>query len=60
MATQVVGIELDISDCDLSLVGMDRGVRLRDAVTLQHIEKRRLPCVVQTQENDVRVLLEES
>ena len=60
MPTQVVRVEADVADCHLRLMGVDRRVRLRDTVALEHIEKGGLPCVVQAQEHDVRVLLEEA
>jgi hypothetical protein len=60
MSTQVIRVEADVADGDLRLMGMDGRIRLRDAVTLQHIEQGGLSCVVQAEEHDVRVLLEEA
>ena len=37
-----------------------RRVGLRELVRLQHVEHRRLACIVQTQEDDVSAFLEES
>jgi len=60
MATQIVRIELNVADGDLSLVWVDRWVCLGEAIRLQHVEQRSFPGVIESQEDYVGRFLEEA
>ena len=60
MTAQVVRIESYVSNGDLCLVGVDGWIGLGEAITLQHIEKGGLSCVIEAKEDDVGTLLEET
>ena len=53
MAAEVVGVELDVANGDLGLVGVHSGVGLREAVLLQHVEQCSLARVVQSEKDYV-------
>ena len=53
MASEIVGIELDISDGHLGLVGMYSGVGLGELIRLEHVEHGCFTCVIKAQEDDV-------
>jgi hypothetical protein len=60
VTSQIVGVEANVSDGDLSLVGMDRAVSLGEAILLQHVEQGGFACIIKTQENNIGRLLEEA
>ncbi len=60
VASQIVGIEADVANSDLSLVGVDRRISLGEPVALKHVQQGGLAGVVQPQEHDVGTLLEEA
>jgi hypothetical protein len=57
---EVIGVESDVADGDLGLVGVDRRISLGEAVTLQHVEQGGLASVVKAQKDDIGALLEEA
>ena len=60
MTAQVIRVKANVAYCDLCLMGVNSRIGLGDTVTLEHIKQGGLACVVQTQEHDVRILLEEA
>ena len=60
VTAQVVCVEANVSDGDLGLMWVQCRVRLGEAITLQHVQHRRLASVVEAEENDIGTLLEES
>ena len=60
MTAEVVRVEANVPDRYLCLVRVLRRVGLGELVRLQHVEHRRLACVVEAEEDDVGALLEES
>ena len=60
MATQVVGVEADVANCDFGLMGAQSRFSLRETVRLQHVEHGGLAGIVEAKEFDVGRLLEEA
>lgn len=60
MTTEIVRVEANATDGHLGLMRMLRRVRLRELVLLQHVQQRGLARIVETEEDDVGALLEES
>mmetsp|Transcript_91643 Transcript_91643/g.263733 ORF Transcript_91643/g.263733 Transcript_91643/m.263733 type:complete len:285 (+) Transcript_91643:153-1007(+) len=57
VAAKVVSAEPDVLDHQLLRVGVQRGHVCRHAVVLEHVEERGFAGVVETQEQDLRVLV---
>ena len=53
MATQVVRIKPNISNCHFCLMRMNCAVGLCKSVTLQHVQQSSLSCVIEAKGNDV-------
>ena len=60
MTTQVIRIELNVTDSYLSLMGMVGRIELTESIVLQDIEHSGLACIIKSQENDICRLLEEA
>ena len=60
MASQIVGIEPDISNSHFGLMRMHSTVCLCESVALQHVEERSLPSVIKTKEDDICRLLKKA
>mmetsp|Transcript_15433 Transcript_15433/g.33774 ORF Transcript_15433/g.33774 Transcript_15433/m.33774 type:complete len:209 (+) Transcript_15433:277-903(+) len=60
VATEVVGPEADVLDHKLLGVRVQRRHVGRDTVVLEHMEERRLPGIVETQEEQLGVLVAEA
>lgn len=60
MPAQVEGLELDVPDDQLVGVRVERRDVDLDAVLLQHVQQRRLAGIVQSQEQNLRVLVIEA
>jgi len=60
MTTEIERCEAAVTDGKLLGSRMQRGLKDGNSVILQHVEQRRLPCVVQTQEQQLRVLVHEA
>ena len=46
VTTQIIRVESDVTNCDLSLMRVNSRIGLSDTITLQHIEQGGLSCVV--------------
>ena len=57
MPTKVVCLEPDVADDELVLVRVERRLVDLHPVLLEHVEQRRLPRVVQPEEQDLRRLV---
>ncbi len=60
MTPEIIRIEPHVSYRDLSLMWVDGGVKLLELVALEHVEEGALACIVETKEDNVGILLEES
>lgn len=60
MASEIVRVEANVTNGDFSLMRVLRRIRLRELVLLQHVQQSGLAGVVETEEDDVGILLEES
>lgn len=60
MTSQIVRVEANVSNSDISLVRMGSRVSLSESVTLKHVKQSSFACIVKSQEDNVGVLLKES
>lgn len=60
VAAEVVGGELDVADCEFLRGGVQRGLEGGEAVVLEHVEEGGLACVVESEEEDLGVLVDEA
>jgi len=60
VTAQVKGCEADRTDAELFRSWVKSGVQDGDSVVLEHVKKRGLSCVVQTQEQEFSMLVQET